>query len=74
MEYVEGETLAARLARGRLPFGEVIALGLQAADALTDAHGRGVVHRDLKPSNIMLTARGIKLWTSAWPASRAIAR
>jgi tetratricopeptide (TPR) repeat protein len=61
MEYVEGETLAARLARGRLPFGEVIALGLQAADALTDAHGRGVVHRDLKPSNIMLTARGIKL-------------
>jgi len=61
MEYVEGETLAARLARGRLPFAEVIALGLQAADALADAHGRGVVHRDLKPSNIMLTARGIKL-------------
>jgi tetratricopeptide (TPR) repeat protein len=61
MEYVEGETLAARLLRGPLPLKDVILLGRQAAGALAEAHGKGVVHRDLKPSNIMLTAHGIKL-------------
>jgi len=61
MEYLEGETLAARIARGRLPLDEVIALGREAASALDAAHARGVVHRDLKPSNIMLTPHGIKL-------------
>jgi len=61
MEYVEGETLAARIARGRLTLAEVIALGREAASALDAAHARGVVHRDLKPSNIMLTPHGVKL-------------
>jgi eukaryotic-like serine/threonine-protein kinase len=61
MEYVEGETLAERLQRGRLSPAEVSELGRQAASALQEAHSRGVVHRDLKPSNIMLTPHGVKL-------------
>jgi serine/threonine protein kinase/tetratricopeptide (TPR) repeat protein len=61
MEYVEGETLAARITRGRLRPKEVLTLGREAAGALRDAHAHGVVHRDLKPSNIILTPYGIKL-------------
>jgi tetratricopeptide (TPR) repeat protein len=61
MEYVEGETLAARIRRGRLPLDEVLEVGAQAAGALMEAHAKGVIHRDLKPSNIMLTAHGVKL-------------
>ena len=59
MEFVEGESLAARLRRGRLPLDEVLAIGRQLASALVAAHAEGVVHRDLKPSNIQLTAAGI---------------
>ena len=55
MEVVQGETLAARLARGRLPLDVALAVATQIADALIEAHGRGVIHRDLKPANIMLT-------------------
>jgi serine/threonine protein kinase len=61
MEYLEGETLAARLARGPLPPDQVIRHALQIADALTQAHRQGVFHRDLKPGNIMLTKAGAKL-------------
>lgn len=61
MECVEGETLAARLARGPLPLDQVLKFGMQTADALGKAHRSGVVHRDLKPGNIMLTATGAKL-------------
>jgi hypothetical protein len=58
MEYVEGETLAARLKRERLPVGAVLTFGRQLASALTAAHAQGVIHRDLKPSNIQLTSQG----------------
>jgi serine/threonine protein kinase len=58
MEYLEGETLAAWLVRQRVPFETVLTWGIQVADALALAHGKGVVHRDLKPANIMLVRRG----------------
>jgi eukaryotic-like serine/threonine-protein kinase len=61
MEYLEGETLADRLAEGLLPLDLVMRYGTQVAAALAAAHRQGFVHRDLKPSNIMLTRAGAKL-------------
>ena len=58
LELVEGETLAARLARGALPQSEALALGIQIAGAIEAAHERGVVHRDLKPGNVMINPAG----------------
>ena len=61
MEFLEGETLAGRLGRGRLPLDDVLQIGAQIASALAAAHRAGVVHRDLKPANVMLTRGGVKL-------------
>ncbi len=61
MEYVEGETLAARLEKGPLPLEHLLRHGVEISDALSKAHRQGVVHRDLKPANIMLTKSGVKL-------------
>ncbi|MFY9551436.1 MAG: serine/threonine-protein kinase, partial [Thermoanaerobaculia bacterium] len=61
MEYLEGETLAARIAGGALPLDQTLRLGSQIAEALERAHRAGIVHRDLKPSNVMLTKDGVKL-------------
>jgi serine/threonine protein kinase len=61
MEYLEGETLAARLEKGPLPLAQVLQYGIQIADALDKAHRSSIVHRDLKPGNIMLTKSGAKL-------------
>jgi serine/threonine protein kinase/tetratricopeptide (TPR) repeat protein len=61
MEYLEGETLAARVARGPLPFEDVIGIGIEIGEALAAAHASHLVHRDLKPVNIMLTRNGAKL-------------
>jgi tRNA A-37 threonylcarbamoyl transferase component Bud32 len=61
MEYVEGETLSARLEKGPLPLDQVLKYGIEIADALDKAHRKGITHRDLKPGNIMLTKSGAKL-------------
>jgi TolB-like protein len=61
LEHLEGETLAQRLAKSRLPREEALRFGVQIADALDAAHGKGIVHRDLKPGNVMLVKSGVKL-------------
>jgi len=61
MEYLDGETLAARLQRGALPLTAALEMAADIADALAAAHRIGVVHRDLKPANVMLTKGGVKL-------------
>ena len=61
MELCEGETLAARLKRGKLSIQETLRYGVQIADALAAAHAKGITHRDLKPGNIMLGKAGIKV-------------
>jgi hypothetical protein len=61
MEWLDGETLAQRLLRGRLGVHESIDLVRRAAEALGAAHARGIVHRDVKPSNIFLAGERIKL-------------
>jgi len=61
MEYLEGETVAARVARGAIPLEQSVKLASQIADALDRAHRAGVTHRDIKPSNVMLTRDGVKV-------------
>src|SRR5262249_24918811 len=61
MEFLEGETLAARLARGPLALHQLLKCGVEICEGLEKAHRSGVVHRDLKPGNIMLTKSGAKL-------------
>jgi eukaryotic-like serine/threonine-protein kinase len=58
MEYVEGETLSSLMRRTRLEPPQVVALGVEIADALHEAHQRGIIHRDIKPHNIIVTPRG----------------
>jgi Serine/threonine protein kinase len=61
MEYLEGETLASRIARGPLPLSHVLRFGVQIAEALQQAHRAGITHRDLKPGNVILASTGAKL-------------
>ena len=61
MQYLEGETLADRLATGALPLDHALKTAIEIASALVQAHRAGIVHRDLKPGNIMLTKAGAKL-------------
>jgi hypothetical protein len=61
MEHLEGETLAQRLARERVPLAQALRVGAEIAGALDAAHRRGIIHRDLKPGNVMLTRSGVKL-------------
>jgi serine/threonine-protein kinase len=58
MEYVEGETLEAKIARGPLSIDTIVDIAAQVADGLKEAHSHGTVHRDIKPANIMITQRG----------------
>ena len=61
MEFLEGETLADRLAKGALPVDQALRIGIEIAGALDAAHRSGIIHRDLKPGNVMLTKSGVKL-------------
>jgi serine/threonine protein kinase len=59
MELLEGETLGARLQRGRLPLEDVLVLARTVASALAVAHALGIVHRDVKPCNIFLVGNAV---------------
>jgi eukaryotic-like serine/threonine-protein kinase len=58
MEYVEGQTLDAKINGRPIDASESIKIGVEIADALTEAHAKGITHRDIKPSNIIVTSRG----------------
>ncbi|MGI8785733.1 MAG: protein kinase domain-containing protein [Acidobacteriota bacterium] len=70
MEYLEGETLADRLAKGPLALDQVLRCGIEISAALERAHRQGITHRDLKPGNIMLTKSGAKLLDFGLATSR----
>src|SRR3954453_20244102 len=61
MEYLDGHSLQRRLKEGALPINQAILWAMHLAEALDQAHRRGVLHRDVKPGNIMLAASGVKL-------------
>src|SRR5215467_4602838 len=54
MEFLDGETLASRLERGRLEQGEAMVIAQQLCAGVAEAHRSGILHRDLKPGNIIL--------------------
>ena len=59
MEYVDGEVLSERVARGPLPVRDAVGIAQQVADALDEAHGQNIIHRDIKSANLILTRRGL---------------
>ncbi len=61
MELCEGETLAARIKRGKLSIEDALRYGAQIASALAAAHAKGIIHRDLKPGNVMIVKAGVKV-------------
>ena len=58
LEFVDGPTLADRIARGPIPIHEALIIARQIAEALEAAHEQGIIHRDLKPANIKVRTDG----------------
>ncbi len=58
MEYVDGQTLRAKIGKGPVDLEETLRIAIEVVEALETAHGKGIVHRDIKPENIMLTRTG----------------
>ncbi|HMJ26145.1 MAG TPA: protein kinase, partial [Pyrinomonadaceae bacterium] len=58
MQYIDGVTLWRKVRNNPMAPAEVVNIGIQAAEALAEAHSRGVIHRDIKPQNVMITSRG----------------
>ena len=61
MEFIEGETLGDRIAKGPIPLEQALGFAVQIAGGLDRAHRAGITHRDVKPGNIMLTRDGAKV-------------
>ncbi len=76
MEYLDGQSVAERVAKGPMPLREALECAAQVADALSKAHRQGVVHRDIKPGNVIITKEGAKVLdfglAKARPARRAV--
>jgi serine/threonine protein kinase/Tfp pilus assembly protein PilF len=58
MQYIDGETLGNKVRNNPLAPAEVVHIGIQAAEALAEAHSHGIIHRDIKPQNVIITPRG----------------
>lgn len=58
MPFLEGGSLDTRITQAPRPISEVLDIAIQTAEALEEAHGKGVVHRDIKPANVMVNERG----------------
>jgi serine/threonine protein kinase len=70
MQLLEGQTLRERISGRPAELDFVLDIGIQVADALDEAHSKGIVHRDIKPANILLPAAARRsCWTSGWPSS-----
>ena len=73
LEFLEGETLDARLSRGPLPLEQALTFAIEISQALEAAHRQGLTHRDLKPGNVMITRGGTKLLDFGLAKPRAAA-
>ena len=72
-EHVEGDTLRARLRKGRLPLTDALDVAIQLAAALSEAHHAGIIHRDIKPENVMVRSGLVRWWISACQGCSEIA-
>ena len=70
LAFIDGPSLADKIAERPLPLDEALDMAIQIAEGLQEAHQKGIVHRDIKPHNVMLTAKGqVKingLWAGAF--------